>query len=650
MEENEFENIITETSSVYADLKAVAYNNDDSIDNYDFKLLSFSTEYINLGATKILEGYAGLKIFDDDKTFLNSKITLTQKYKIEIFKAQPKKNSLEIVLGANRSLTKIIATIKKNLNARYYGGLEEDIIDEINKKLLKAKVLIGLRCSSMFDGVKTLVNKIRVNGFLNEDFQFVVAVGIEPSDNSGGKAILLYKEKKIVHNEEEKIDYSNRGFVCAVKEGDKIIEFVKPKKGSDGKNLKGEYLKAGSADNNTDGSIKIYEDEIAVEEVEDKLIYTAKRSGYILQDKDGKYGIKDNLELLKVDFKSTGSINAGIDKNVKLNVKENDILRDAIGPNISVEIEEINVEGSIAQNAVIKAIKANIGGQTHSKSAVYAKECKIAVHKGYCEGEDIEIDRLESGEVRGKNVKIHKAIGGKVYADSVYIKTLYMNSVFYITKNAYVRSCQGENNKFIINPSNSKAIKDQIESTIKEIAKLKQELMKIPSPLKAKKHLIEINKESIIKIKAKIEELQSQSIQPPEVFFNKLKDFQNLINEYNELVKQEKICQKKIETNQKTLEELQEQIFEAKVSSRSRWKNLNEIRFVLSYPEKEFVYNTMEGEMANTIRLERDMGVADELEFKINIDNSPVTEEVVFSAIAKSDENKEDTQDKEEKA
>lgn len=645
MEENEFENIIVQTSSPYAELKAVAYNNDDDISNYDFNIISFYTDYIiALGNQKTLQGYKELEIFDDDKTFLNEKAILQQKYKIEIFKAKPKKHNLDISLGANKTLTKIIASVKKNPKARYYNGLKEDIIDDINKKLLKAKILLGIRSSGLFDGVQTLVNKIKVNGSLDEDFQFVVAVGIEPIDNSSGRVRLLYKEKQSTQEEAEKnkkIDYSNRGFVCAVRENDVILEFVKPKKGNDGKNLRGEYLRASTDNSNSDSSIKVYEDEIAVEDTGETLVYTAKRSGYILQDKDGRYGIKDNLELLKVDFKSTGSINAGLDKNVKLNVKENDILKDAIGPNVNVEIEEIVVEGSIAQNAVIKAQKAEIKGQTHSKSEVYAKDCKIAVHKGYCEGENIEIDRLENGEVHGKNVIIYQALGGKVYADSVYIKTLHMNSTFYVTQNAYVRSCQGENNKFIINPSNSTEIKVEMEKIMSDIAKVSKELALIPAPIKAKKSLIESNKDSIIKIKAKIEELRSQNVEPPEVFFNKLKDFQNLINEYNELVKQQKIYQKTLTEHEETLEALQERIFEARVSNKGRWRNLNEIRFILTYPEKEFVYNTKDGELAKNIRLERDIVSLDSVEFKININNTQEVEDIFLAKEASKERQEE---------
>lgn len=98
------------------------------------------------------------------------------------------------------------------------------------------------------------------------------------------------------------------------------------------------------------------------------------------------FDIKDELDVNEITFKTTGSVDTGLDTNVTLNVKENDLTKDAVGTGMTVEANEINVEGNVAANAVVKANKVTIGGQTHAKAVIEAKEAKIAVHIGSFEG------------------------------------------------------------------------------------------------------------------------------------------------------------------------------------------------------------------------------------------------------------------------
>ena len=124
------------------------------------------------------------------------------------------------------------------------------------------------------------------------------------------------------------------------------------------------------------------------------------------------------MEIKQINIK-TGNVRGAKDANVKLEVKENNALKEAIADNMIVETTELIVRGNVGKSAKIVAKKLQINGQTHQKAKIYANNAFINVHKGYIEGKEITINRLEGGIVKGKKVKIKQAIGGKVIAYEV---------------------------------------------------------------------------------------------------------------------------------------------------------------------------------------------------------------------------------------
>ena len=128
------------------------------------------------------------------------------------------------------------------------------------------------------------------------------------------------------------------------------------------------------------------------------------KDGYIY--KDGEfYTIKDEMEIKQINIK-TGNVRGAKDSNVKLEVKESDALKVAISDNMTVETTVLIVRGNVGKAAKINAQDLKVHGQTHQKATIYADKAFINVHKGYIEGKEIEINRLEGGAVKGKKVKI----------------------------------------------------------------------------------------------------------------------------------------------------------------------------------------------------------------------------------------------------
>ena len=80
---------------------------------------------------------------------------------------------------------------------------------------------------------------------------------------------------------------------------------------------------------------------------------------------------------MTINFKTTGSITAGLDSEVSMNVKELDTTKDAVGSGMTVEVTEIDIEGNTGPNSVVYAHKASVGGQTHKDSKIRADKLDI---------------------------------------------------------------------------------------------------------------------------------------------------------------------------------------------------------------------------------------------------------------------------------
>ncbi|MFC2345860.1 MAG: hypothetical protein ACFNLU_09005, partial [Campylobacter sp.] len=300
---------------------------------------------------------------------------------------------------------------------------------------------------------------------------------------------------------------------------------------------------------------------------------------------------------------TTGSVDTGLDTNVTLNVKEKDLTKDAIGTGMTVEANEVNVDGNVAANAVVKANKVVIGGQTHAKALIEAKEAKIAVHIGSFDGEYVEIDRLEGGKVKAKKAVIKSAIGGEIIAESVVIDTLVSNSNIIIADTLEIKKLKGVNNKILVDFSMIKNTGEQINERMAKIKAIREQIVKMPRTLESKRCVIEENKGPINVIKAKIEELKSTNNTPPVTFMKKLKEYQQLVHEYNALLKEFREKKAVIAELKSEIANIQDGIFNSKVINHSNWREFNEIKFRLVDPARDITYSTRENEIARVITI-----------------------------------------------
>lgn len=606
---SQFKSIVIDTTNVIKELKNVAISNHLKPTDLAFKLLRTTTYYSDEKSENNEMNEEELKLLLDDSFLLNPNLKLTQHYRVEIYKIDDQEDDHtllpDISLSGNKNLTKIIAMVAQSHDVKYTSKLEEKMIEDIQIKKIKAGILVGIRDLNMYKEVKKIVANVRVNGIIDQNQTFVACQGVDEVPSINDDLIFHYKKKINAKSTDGKVDYSKRGFILAVDQDECIIEYIKPQLGTPGRNCRGAFLTVKEPRKTNDAPISITAN-LTKKESETSIKYIANRGGYVNFEK-GTYDIQEQMEINEISFRSTGSIDASLGSNIKINIKEKDILKDAIGAGMSVETTEVHVEGNIGSGAKIKAKIADIGGQTHQTAYIEADKIIIAVHRGEANGIDVEIDRLEGGKVIGETVHVKQMIGGEIIAKIVKIDNLMSNAKITASEILEVTELKGTNNKFIIDPSVTKEFNELIESINKKIEKLEEELKAYPRQLSAKKEFIEKNKPMAEMVKDKIMELRRSNIEPPVTLFAKIKDFQEKVIDYNNFLQTFKDKKEELHEYREELNKVQNKVFTAKIINHSAWKEFNEVRFRLISPPKDVTYNPKEHEIAREITL-KDMG------------------------------------------
>lgn len=593
-----------ETANPYGEILNLAKHFGVDSKFIDFDIIEIKTECKVAGESQPRQIPAEkLNIFDDDKFFVEKVESIKQSYLVQFYdvrrvKATPLPN---VVINANKNLTKILATVSQNADTIYFKEFDKKLVNFIYKKMIKVGILVGIRNKTMLEEVAKIYSVLRVKEFIDKDYTFVVTAGVNVNPSADDALVFHYKNKNKSADENDKVDYANRGYLLGVTENELIFEYVKLREGANGRDVRGNLLPTQKA-KATIAKMPEHTENIYSKEDEEGIKFFSKKSGYVQEEK-GVFDIKDELDVNEISFKTTGSVDTGLDTNVTLNVKEKDLTKDAIGTGMTVEANEINIEGNVAANAVVKANKVVIGGQTHAKALIEAKDAKIAVHIGSFDGEYVEIDRLEGGKVKAKKVVIKSAIGGEIIAESVIIDTLVSNSNIIIADTLEIKKLKGVNNKILVDFSMIKNTGEQINERMAKIKTIREQIVKMPRTLESKRCVIEENKGPINVIKAKIEELKSTNNTPPVTFMKKLKEYQQLVHEYNALLKEFREKKAAIAELKSEIANIQDGIFSSKVINHSNWREFNEIKFRLVDPARDITYSTRENEIARVITI-----------------------------------------------
>ncbi len=600
--------IVVKTDNVTKELTNIASSNKVDLATLDFNILEMQTltrkksssnnELFNeITSTQ-------LKELSQGDLLLNPDFEIKQTYEIEVFtkKPRPAYDGLAFSVGVNATMCKVFLTIKQGSSAPFVETFTEDFLELVNKKKIRANLLVGLFDEMMGD----VTSKLNASMIVNKGLQFdkneilIVAQGVEPEPTINDELILHFKDKS-EKEKENKVDYSKRNYVISVVKDELLIEYIKPKKGSSGRNCRGEFLAAKEPILSNEPTFKVSE-KIAVIDTPESVLYKAIENGYIVFENE-TYDIRDELDLTEISFKSTGSIETKLDADVTLKVKENDIFKDAVGMGMDVEVSEIDIDGNVGPHARVHAKKANVDGQTHKSSYVEADELSINVHKGEARGMNVHITRLEQGSVVGNVVNIAQAIGGNVKAKDVTIELLGSHVNITASHFIEIKKMQGSENKFIIDPLAIESMNENVDDKEQEIAVLDERLSSLKKEIEKYTTVLKNNESSFVEVKKKLMHYKKNNIVMPAAFVKSYKQYQKLQQNLADLVSEESEKKEHREKINLAIHTVQEDIYNARVINRDRWVGYNEIRFKLIDPPMDIVYTPREDSLEKIFAL-----------------------------------------------
>ncbi len=594
---------VVRTQNVAKEIQNIARSYEISTDKLDFNLLETQTyTRLNDGSKETEWEFVDdqeLYELDDKTALLNPLFQIKQTYEIEIFSPSKEMHAfcpdLKLAVGANASKCKVYLSISAGSKIVYKEGLDEALKTIINKKKIRAGILIGI-----FDEMlKGVVSKISAEVRVNEEKTYekpetiLIAESFEPTATTDDALILHYENNKKEINEDDKIDYASRGFIQSVEKDELLIEYVKPKLGLPGRNCRGEFMEPSEPIVSNEVTFSV-DETIRVEESEEYIRYYANENGYIAFE-DNSYRIKNDMDINEVSFKKTGSIRSGVDSDVILNVSEADAIKDAIGTGMHVEVTEIEVEGNVGSHAKVIAQKATIGGQTHSTALVKADELDINVHKGKAIGKEVKITRLEHGAVRAEKVRVSQALGGTIIAKEIDIEICASHVKATASKRIEIQKLQGSENIFTINPVLKKEVKKGLEDNQDSIETLKFTVKELEKEINNYKILIKEGTPAFLEIKKRLVHYKKNGVKLPASFVKKYKEFTQMQEKLKDIQKEYAVKNDQLTLQTTKTSSFQDSIFDARVINRDRWIGYNEIRFILVDPPMELVYKPKEG-------------------------------------------------------
>ena len=593
--------VVVKTRNVAKELLSLAKAYDVKVDVLDFNLLEVKT-YTRITSNSNESEWTQrseeeLHNLDKDTELLNPDFQIKQEYEIEIF-AKDKENvhnrDLYLAVGANATKCKVYLNIKEGSKVSYTTRFDEELWMLINKTKIRAGILINIFDEMLDEVVSKISSYIRVeeNVVYSKTETYLVAESFEPTPTTNDALILHYDSKKEV-SENERVDYSQRGFIQSVVEDELLIEYIKPKEGKPGRNCRGEFMapKEPMVDNYPDFHV---DETIKVNETDTNIEYRAVRNGYISIE-GNLYSVKSDVDVGEVSFKTTGSILTEMDADVTINVKETDALKDAVGSGMVIDVSEIEIEGNVGSSAKVHAKKATIGGQTHKTAEIRADELSINVHKGKAYGKNIEITRLEHGIVDGDVIKISQALGGQIRGREVTISICASHVKATASKFIEIEKLHGSENVFTIDPLLKKDDQKGLEDNKEEIKTLEFEIRGIEKEVSKYTKIIKDGTATFNDVKKRLLHYKKSGVKMPMSFVKQYKTFQSYQKHLLSVQKDLEFKNGRLELLTTKTVSMQDDIFNARIINRDRWVGYNELKFKLVDPPIELSFAPKEG-------------------------------------------------------
>lgn len=590
--------IVVETQNVAKEIAEVSRKTGLNPSLLDFDILEIRTyTRKNRGKTSSEDDWElvdkdALRLLDNSNDILNELFDIRQVYEIEIYTKndEPVFKHFSAVVGANSNKCKVYLSVKAGSRLEAVPKFEIELLSYINKSKIRAGILVYIFDDMVEEFVSKTYAMVRVNGAVEyvKNTMILIADSYEPVPTIDDSFLVNYEKSDAKESNNQKINYSKRGFIHSVLKDELLMEYTKPRMGIAGRNCRGEFIKATEPSVKNAPTFRVDEN-IEVVDMPNTIEYRARISGYIVKEGDF-YQIKSEMEINEVSFRKTGSVLTDLGSDVMLNVKESDAQKDAIGSGMEVEINELNIKGNVGSNSKIVGRIVTVDGLTHRTSIITADTIKINIHKGSAFGKEITVSRLEGGTIKGRDVTISQAVGGHVFAKNLILEVCGSNVKATASTLIEIRQLQGSENIFTIDPLAQLEDQSKIDENKAEIAALKALMLQLEREITSAQRVMSANETPFMDLKKRLVHYKKNDIKIPDSLLLKYKQFLNFQKEFEEMNKEMAEKKDKLELLTARSRSLQDGIKNARIINRDSWVGYNEVVFQLIEPKVRLVH------------------------------------------------------------
>jgi len=569
---------------------------DKTIHTVDFELLSYQTFYRDtVDEEWFLLKESRLETETTEIEIRSKNFEIRQKYEF-LFHLESKHNHFNLIssLSFDKYKSKAIIIIDASSTIPLKKGIQEYIKNEIWNQKLRHGLLIGITDNNLDEQINKLLIKIQKNGPLKTPYQMNITQFFPPIDPVNDNIVLHYKKEK----QQVKLI---EGIQC----DDLLFEYIFAKQGRDGRSCAGEFIHVIQPSIRYLNSISIDHETIRLEEDGYSIRFYAMTSGYVKYSK-GIFSISQELRLKDATFKTTGSIETGSEKTIHVTIHDKDDSKDAIGSGITIDVQRLDVTGTIGSNTKIQARELSVESQTHKKSHIKVEEnATIHLHRGDLKAKNASIEILEAGKVEAINIHIGKMLGGEIIAENVHIDTLYSNANITALESITINTIIGDGNNLIIDPRNIQSYHVQIDSYERKYKELSLLIQEEEKELLAKQLALKEQTNRIKQVQLKIRTALSQNKSPLKADMVRLQQYKFTVATLHE--EQTRLNIKKDEQDQleKKLEKLYDADLHSTITHHGIYNGHTRITFIDPKSHKKYI-STPNGTILH-IRL-RDIG------------------------------------------
>lgn len=513
----EFTPVTKVSMNVKGDLRLAASDRKISVNDVDFDLLSYETFYKRLPDKEWHPMYGdNLLTQITQEELYSSDFLLSQEYKINIRPVIPSQYlDLRFSVSMSKARGLVTAVISPESTIPLKKGVKEWIKEAINKKMLRLGFMIGMADEELDVDINRMLSFLQKKGPLTEPYNLIIAQFFPEVPTVNDAIILHYKERN-----------KKKSLIEGVNPNELLLEYIFPQQGKNGRGCDGVPIVVPEPKVKYDKSIKIDDETIYTVEDEKSIRYYAKVSGFVKFER-GHLSVSQTLSLKSLSMKKTGSVDVGSDKQIALALNQQVYREDAVGMGVSIDIQKVDIIGTVGENTKIKADELTIGAQTHRKSTMeVAGVANIQLHRGNLKANEANIDMLEGGHIEADVVHINKMLGGEVIGRKVYVDVLYSHAKIIALESIEVNTIVGEGNALIIDPYSVSAYHEKIAQVKATVMEKESSYQLAKKELSIKKLAFKQKNIQISQFKHRITRAKANGLEPMSVEMARIREYE----------------------------------------------------------------------------------------------------------------------------